>query len=69
MGRGEVFQGVERLFRPALLHRPHHRVDDDDRQDQDRLKKILRAAFGKGDDERNRGGRQQDEDHYIFELI
>ena len=68
MGSGEIFQGVQGLFRLALLHDAHYSVENDNQQDQKRLKKFLGLAFHAGDDKGNCRRSQQNQNHDILKL-
>ena len=69
MGRRQTLERVQRLLRLALLHHAHDGVQDDNQQDQCRFEEFLRVAFHTGDDKRNDGSDDQNQDHYILELI
>ena len=45
MRRGHIFKCFQRLFRFALLHKPHDRIEDDDEDDECRLHEFKRFAF------------------------
>ena len=69
MGCGQTFERIQRLFGLAFLHHAHDGVEDHDQQDQQRLKELLRVALHTGNDKGDRSGGQQNQDHYILELI
>ena len=69
MGRGEVFQGVQGFFRFAFLHHTHNGVENDDEQDQYRLKELHGVPFHAGDDKGDGGSQEQDEDHNVLKLF
>ena len=69
--RGQRHQRADRFLRARLLDEPEHRVEDDDRHDDDRfvgqraLARVLQHPF----DHRNHNGDQQDDHQEIFELL
>ena len=72
---GHVLERLQRLFRLALLHEPHDRVEHDDKDDERRLDKLdgtflMRDKHLITDDaERDARRDEQDDDHDILELL
>ena len=67
-GRSELFQRIDRLFGAALLCDTDHRIDDDDKQNDDGVY-VITVMPEQGGKKRNCRGNQQDNDHKVFELL
>ena len=59
---GHPPEGGERLFRAIFLDEPHDPVEDDDREDDERVLEVSQ-------DRRDAGGREQHDDHRVRELL
>ena len=65
--RREPPQFFDLMLGAAFLHHAHHRVEHDDRQNDDRFQ-VIRFALRAGREKRNDGRRQERKHHKILEL-
>ena len=68
MGSRQIIQCFQSLFRLALLHDAHDSVEHHDQQNEHRFKEFFRISLHAGDGKGDSRGRQQDQNHHIFEL-
>ena len=68
MGGRHILKRFQGFFRLALLNCAHDSIQNNDEQDQRRLKKLCWIVALQRDIERDGGCGQQDQDHGVFEL-
>ena len=69
VGSRHILQGVQSLLRLTLLVHAHDGVEDNDEQDEGRLKQLAPVLLGDDHREGHHGGGDEDEDHDVLELV
>ena len=61
-GRGELFERLQRFFRPVFLNDAQKRVEQDHQQNDARVHPFAQQHAG------HQGGRQENQHHHVFKL-